>query len=98
VARRRGWAGGQAADAGRGLALLRWDCNTLIPGPHPVPALLAATDDADILLPQLLDRGWAFLGITIHRGGGSAGAALVGCSWSSTTRLLDDLNPYAGDG
>lgn len=30
---------------------------TLIPGSHPVPALICATSKAAVLLPELLDRG-----------------------------------------
>lgn len=49
---------------------------TLIPGPHAVPALMATTDDADILVPQLLDRGWALFGEPLPAA--AAGRLVVG--------------------
>lgn len=60
---------------------------TLIPGPNPVPGLMATTDDADVLVPQLLDRSWALFGEPLPVG--AAGRVVVGrtgCSWSSRTR------------
>ncbi len=73
---------------------------TLIPGPHPVPALMATTDDADTLMPQLLDRGWALFGEALPQA--PAGRLLVGSDrlhlLVDDQALLDDLNPYAPDG
>ena len=73
---------------------------TLIPGPHAVPALMATTDDADILLPQLLDRGWALFGEPLPQQ--AAGRLVVGSDRLQLVvddqALLDDLNPYAPDG
>ena len=72
---------------------------TLIPGPNAVPALMATTDDADILLPQLLDRGWALFGEPLPT---AAGRLVVGSDRLQLVvddqALLDDLNPYAPDG
>ena len=73
---------------------------TLVPGPNPVPALMATTDDADILLPQLLDRGWALFGEPLPPAG--TGRLAVGADRLQLVvdgqALLDDLNPYAPDG
>ena len=73
---------------------------TLIPGPHPVPALMATTDDADVLMPQLLDRGWALFGEALPPA--PAGRLVVGSDRLQLViddqALLDDLNPYAPDG
>lgn len=68
---------------------------TLIPGPHPVPALMATTNDADVLLPQLLGRGWALFGEPLPQG--AAGRLVVGADRLQLViddqALLDDLNP-----
>ena len=73
---------------------------TLIPGPHPVPALMATTDEADVLLPQLSDRGWALFGDPLPTA--AAGQVVVGADRLQLVvddqALLDDLNPYAPDG
>ena len=73
---------------------------TLIPGPNAVPALMATTDDADVLLPQLLDRGWAVFGEPLPQA--AAGRLVVGSDRLQLVvddqALLDDLNPYAPDG
>ena len=73
---------------------------TLIPGPHPVPALMATTADPDILLPQLLDRGWALFGE--RPPAQAAGELVIGADRLQLVvddqALLDDLNPYAPDG
>jgi len=73
---------------------------TLIPGPNAVPALMATTDDAEILLPQLLERGWARFGEPLPTA--SAGRLVVGSDRLQLVvddqALLDDLNPYAPDG
>lgn len=72
----------------------------LIPGPHPVPALMATTDDADTLMPQLLDRGWALFGEPPSPA--RAGRLVVGSDHlqlvADDQALLDDVNPYAPDG
>ena len=60
---------------------------SLIPGPNPVRALMATTDDADTLIPQLLDRGWALFAEPPPEG--AAGRLIIGadrCIWSSTAR------------
>ena len=73
---------------------------TLIPGPHPVPALMATTDEAEILMPQFLDRGWALFGGP--PGAAPAGRVVVGSDRLQLVvddqALLDDVNPYAPDG
>jgi hypothetical protein len=73
---------------------------TLVPGPHPVPALMATTDDADTLLPQLLKRGWALFGEPPPPA--PSGRLVVGSDrlqlMVDGQALLDDLNPYAPDG
>ena len=73
---------------------------TLIPGPNAVPALMATTDDADILVPQLLDRGWALFGEPLPTA--ASGWLVVGADRLQLVvddqALLDDLNPYAPDG
>ena len=73
---------------------------SVIPGPNPLPALMATTDDADILLPQLLDRGWALFGEPLPSA--PAGWVVVGSDRLQLVvddqALLDDLNPYAPDG
>lgn len=73
---------------------------TLIPGPHPVPALMATTDDADVLVPQLLDRGWAPFGNPLPDQ--AVGRLVIGSDRLQLVvedqALLDDLNPYAPDG
>ena len=73
---------------------------TLIPGPHAVPALMTTTDDPDILLPQLLDRGWALFGEPLPQG--AAGRLVVGSDRLQLVVddqvLLDDFNPNAPDG
>ena len=61
---------------------------------------MATTDDADTLLPQLLDRGWALFGEPLPTG--TAGRVVVGSDRLQLViedqTLLDDLNPYAPDG
>jgi len=73
---------------------------TLIPGPSPVPALMATTDEGDVLLPQLVDRGWAVFGEPLPAGG--EGRVVVGSDRLQLVvegqTLLDDLNPWAPDG
>jgi hypothetical protein len=73
---------------------------TLIPGPNPVPALMATTDDAESLIVQLLNRGWALFGEPLPDQ--PAGRLVVGADRLQLVvdgqALLDDLNPYAPDG
>ena len=73
---------------------------TLIPGPHPVPALMATTDDADTLIPQLLERSWALFGDPQFAA--PAGRLVVGSDRLQLVvddqTLLADVNPYAPDG
>ena len=61
---------------------------------------MATTDDADVLVPQLLDRGWALLGEAPPSA--AAGQLVVGSDRLQLVvddqALLDDLNPYAPDG
>jgi hypothetical protein len=45
--------------AGPGPTVAQVYAKTLIPGAAPVPALMATTDEAVVLLPQLSVRGWA---------------------------------------
>lgn len=70
---------------------------TLIPGPHPIPALMATTDDADTLMPQLTDRGWVPFGDPIPTA--AAGQLVVEGGRLQLVvddqALLDDLNPWA---
>lgn len=73
---------------------------TLIPGPHPIPALMATTDDADTLMPQLTDRGWVPFGDPLPNA--AAGRLVVEGGRLQFVvddqALLDDLNPWAPDG
>ena len=73
---------------------------TLIPGPTPLPALMATTDDADVLVPQLLDRAWVLFGEPLPAA--PAGRVVVGSDRLQLVVdgqvLLDDLNPWAPDG
>jgi hypothetical protein len=73
---------------------------TLIPGPHPIPALMATTADADTLMPQLTDRGWVRFGERLPAA--AAGQVVIGADRLQLLvdgqALLDDLNPYAPDG
>ena len=73
---------------------------TLIPGPNPVPALMATTDDGDVLVQQLLDRGWALFGEPLPDQ--PAARLVIGADRLRLVvddqALLDDLNPYAPDG
>ena len=39
---------------------------TLIPGTCPIPALMATTNQADTLWPQLLARGWIPFGNSLR--------------------------------
>ena len=72
----------------------------LVPGPHQVPALMATAADAAVLLPQLLERGWASLGSRLPSA--AMGELLVGPDRLQLVvdgqALLDDLNPAAPDG
>ena len=71
---------------------------TLIPGPHPVPALMATTDDADVLLPQLTARGCAPFGDPLPWS--AAGEVVVGADRLQLVidnqALLDDLVEQTG--
>jgi len=51
-------SGGRRAESCRDLVYAK----ILVPGPHPIPALMATTDEADVLVPQLLERGWVRFG------------------------------------
>lgn len=42
--------------------MVRVHAKTLVPGPHPVPALMLTTPEPGTLLPELLERGWAPFG------------------------------------
>lgn len=72
---------------------------TLIPGAHPVPALLCATPDAPVLLPQLLDRGWGPFSARLPDAPGeviiSSGRLQLVVEGQL---LLDDVNPTAPRG
>ena len=41
---------------------------TLIPGSRPIPALMATSNQTDLLWSQLLDRGWVAFGQTLLPG------------------------------
>lgn len=73
---------------------------TLIPGSMPIACLVATAEQPDVLLPQLLDRGWDWFGSTIP-------ANLQGDLVIDHQRLrlvvdgqilLDDLNPASPAG
>ena len=72
----------------------------LIPGPQPMPALMATTDDADVLVPQLLDRGWASFGDSLPQL--AAGRLTIDPDRLQLVvdgqALLADENPFAPDG
>lgn len=61
---------------------------------------MITTDDADVLVPQLLDRGWAVFGEPLPAV--AAGRVVVGSDRLQLVvedqALLDDVNPYAPDG
>ncbi len=61
---------------------------------------MATTDDADMLMPQLLDRGWAPFGDPLPAA--AVGRLVVGSDRLQLViddqALLDDLNPYAPNG
>ena len=67
---------------------------------HAAPALLATSSDATVLLPQLLDRGWALFGEQPPTA--AAGVLFLGPEWLQLMvdgqALLDDVNPAAPDG
>jgi len=73
---------------------------TLVPGPRPIAALMATTDEADVLLPQLAARGWVPFGDPLPLG--AEGQIVIGADRLRLVvagqALLDDLNPYAPDG
>ena len=73
---------------------------TLIPGPNPVPALMATTDELTVLLPQLLERGWALFGDPPPLD--PAGEVVIDSDRLRLVldgrALLDDRNPTAPDG
>ena len=73
---------------------------TLVPGPQPTAALIATTDDADTLIPQLTARGWVPLGYPLPQT--AQGQITIGADHLRLVvygqALLDDLNPYAPDG
>jgi hypothetical protein len=70
------------------------------PGRSTMPALMATTDEADVLLAQLIDRGWVRFGEQLPLQ--SAGRLVVGRDRLRLVvdgqALLDDLNPYAPHG
>lgn len=70
---------------------------TLIPGPHPVPALVAAVGGRDGLLGRLRDRGWAAFGATSPPATGDAVLVRGGHLQLVVDGeiVLDDLNPAA---
>ncbi|SEQ74657.1 hypothetical protein [Microlunatus flavus] len=73
---------------------------TLVPGQHPIPALMATTDEADVLVPQLLQRGWVRFGEPLPSK--SDGHLVIGSDRLRLVvdgqALLDDLTPWAPDG
>lgn len=72
----------------------------LVPGPPPMPALVATTDEADVLLPQLTERGWVPFGEPLPQA--SAGSLVVGPDRLRLVvdgqSLLDDVNPWSPPG
>ena len=69
---------------------------TLIPGPSPLPCLLATASDYDVLADQLRRRGWGVLGGPPPRD--SAGLLKIGLRGVTLTvdgqaLLDDDANP-----
>jgi hypothetical protein len=73
---------------------------TLVPGPQPTPALMATTNEADVLVPQLLERGGARFGDPMFTG--AAGRLVIGSDRLHLVvdeqALLADANPWAPDG
>ena len=73
---------------------------TLIPGSHPVPALIWATSQAAVLIPQLLDRGWGPFSARLPDD--ARGELVIGADRMQLVvddqMLLDDTNPPAPDG
>ena len=73
---------------------------TLVSGPRPVAALMATTDEADVVVPQLVARGWVPLGDPLPPH--AEGQVVIGADRLRLVidgqSLLDDLNPYAPDG
>ncbi|GAA3579918.1 hypothetical protein GCM10022197_41970 [Microlunatus spumicola] len=73
---------------------------TLVPGPRPIAALVATTDEAEVLVPQLTARGWVPFGDPLPAE--AAGQIVIGADRLRLVvdgqALLDDLNPYAPDG
>lgn len=73
---------------------------TLIPGPQPIPALMATTNDANVLVPQLLERGWVSFGDPLPQQ--ADGRLTIGPHRLQLVvdgqALLADENPFAPDG
>jgi len=73
---------------------------TLVPGPKPTSALMATTNEADVLVPQLLERGWVRFGDQLSAR--AAGRLVVGLDRLhlivEEQVLLADENPWAPDG
>lgn len=68
---------------------------TLVPGPPAVPGLVGTTRDAPVLVPQLLERGWAVFGDPTP--GRAAGELVFSADrlrlMVEGQVLLDDANP-----
>lgn len=90
------WSKGQVEPTYRGEVYAK----TLVPGRDPIPALMATTDEADVLVPQLTARGWVPLGDPLPPE--VEGQIVIGADRLrlvvNDQALLDDLNPYAPDG
>lgn len=73
---------------------------TLIPGPMPIACLVASAEQPDVLLPQLLDRGWDWFGSTIPAN--PQGDLVIDHQRLQLVVddqiLLDDLNPASPPG
>ena len=74
---------------------------TLIPGPRPIPALMATTSQADTLWPQLLSCGWVPFGNTLQPA--AAGELRIGVDrlqvvLDGDVVVDDDANPASPEG
>ena len=89
-----------AGDRGEPAYFGRMYAKTLVPGPRPVAALMATTNEADVLVPQLAARGWVPFGDPLKTA--AEGQIVIGADRLRLVVagqvLLDDLNPYAPDG
>ena len=73
---------------------------TLIPGTRPIPALMATTNQADTLWPQLLARGWVPFGNSLRAATGELriGVDRLQLMLDGHVVLDDDANPASPEG